>query len=83
MATAISKLRRKRTSKRNVILNVTLVEMENWLHDGEKDKEEKEIKLHARVELLLEAVPVIKNLDDEIANLIDEDEAAEKDENKL
>ena len=59
-----------------------LVETENLLHDGEKDEEEKEIELHARVELLLEAVPVIKNLDDEIANLIDEDEAAEKDENE-
>ena len=82
MATDTSKLRRKRTSKGNVILNVMLVEMKNWLHNGEKDKEEEEIELHARVELLLEAVPVIKNLDDEIANLIDEDEAAEKDENE-
>ena len=48
MATDMSKLRRKRTSKRNVILNVTLVEIENLIHDEENDNNNNNLFLHKK-----------------------------------
>ena len=78
--TEISKLRRRRTSKKNNILKWTLSEVGDLLKDEQMDKEDKEIELSARLDLLLDSVNVIKKLDDEIAELIDNDEEAEQDE---
>ena len=80
MATEISKLRRKRTTKRNTILKTTLPEVESLLRDEEKDTEELELDLNVRLEFLLEAAPLIKGWDVKIADLIDEDDTAIKDD---
>ena len=61
-------------------MKTTLVEVNQLLRDEEKDEDDREIELSARLESLLESVHVVKKLDDEIADLIEDDDEAEKDE---
>ena len=76
----ISKLRRSRTSKRNVISKSILPEIEELLHNQEKSLEEIQVELITRMEFLTESVPVFKGWDEQIADLIVEDAEYEKDE---
>ena len=83
MATDIAKLRKKRTTKRNTINRKTLVEVEQLLgDDGEVELEEREANLGARLEFLEESLSVIKELDAQIADLIDDVVEAEGDEDE-
>ena len=81
MTTDITKLKRKRTSKRNDILNITLVEVSAWLDDEENDSDDKELELRARLDALVEGSRVIKKLDEDIFDLITDEEAEEDDKN--
>ena len=80
MASEIAKVRRRRTSKRNVTLNTTLVEVNSLLDDGTLDGEEAEIELSSRLDILGQAINQITTWDEEIANLLDDDAEVEKDE---
>ena len=69
----ISKLRRSRTSKRNVISKSILPEIEELLHNQEKSLEEIQVELITRMEFFAESVPVFKGWGEQIADLIVED----------
>ena len=82
MATEISQLRRKRTLKRNTISNRTLVEVNKLFSDKESDADEVEADLEVRLECLHDAADLFKTLDPRIADLIEDDEEAMKDEDE-
>ena len=82
MATEIAKLKRKRTTKRNTILNKTFVEVDSLINEDPRDVEERNLALSARLEFLVEAVADIKKWDEAIVELIEDDEEAQQDGNK-
>ena len=61
-------------------MNVTLVEMNELMNDEDKGKEELEIELSSRLEILAEVSKIIKKLDEDIGDLIEDENEAEKDE---
>ena len=79
MASEISKLRRKRTNKRNSE-NSLLEEADGLLNDTERSTDELKIELSSRRDTLVDLNSIVKLLDDKIADLIEEDADAEKDE---
>ena len=66
MTTDISKLRRKRTRKRNIVSRTTLIEVDELLKDEQMDMEERVVELSVRLESLVESMAITKKLDDEI-----------------
>ena len=76
----IAKLRSKMTRKRNIINKVLLVEINEILVDENKSDSDKEIDLACRLDSLCEAAEIVRQLDNEIIELIEEEEEAEKDE---
>ena len=80
MTTDISVLRRKRTRKWNGTEKATLVEVEDLLGNEDMAVDQKKAKLSASLDFLLEARSGLKIVDEEIADLIENDDEAEKDE---
>ena len=77
--TDISQLKRKRTTKRNIVTKSTLVEVDKLLRGVENlDIDERIIELSTRFDFLSSSVDAVKKWDDEIANLVDNDDHAEK-----
>ena len=79
MATEILKLRRKKTIKRNSVIQVTLIEVDELLTSKARSADDQRIELTCRLESLLESNSIVKDLDAKIFDLIEDDEEAEKD----
>ena len=74
-------MRRKKTTKRNIILNKTLKEVDVFLKSAkDADDDETEGELAARLDFLHESLKIISNLDEAIDDLITNDEEADKNE---
>ena len=78
MTTDVAKLRRKRTRKRNAAV-ATISEVDEWLVDTTTESSERKIELSCRLETLVEDSRIVKDLDAQIFDLIDEDVEAEED----
>ena len=78
--TEIAKIRRKRTAKKNAMNKSILVDLERLLNDDEVEENEKKIELSVRLETLRQATETIKQWDEKITDLVEDDEEAEKEE---
>ena len=57
----------------------TIKEVDEWLADEETDFSTRQVKLSCRLDALMEDIAIVKDLDADIFDLIEDDAEAEKD----
>ena len=78
MATALTKAKRKRTAKKNVVLNQILPSCETLLAGDKNDETIAEAKI--MLATLMEAANEVKALDEQVSDLTDDDDEYENNE---